>query len=82
MSHKALLPYVYQNDERALRGKAVVVNFIAVSDAAALSFVNQYWPVFYKELLPFAAEGWDEFWRGTLNKLFLQVPFNTIFPAN
>ena len=53
-----------------------------VSDAAALLFVNQYWPVFYKELLPFAAEGWDEFLRGTLNKLFLQVPFNTIFPAN
>jgi hypothetical protein len=49
---------------------------------AALRFINQYWPAFYKELLPFAAEGWDVFLRGVLNKLFLQVPFDTIFPQN
>lgn len=49
---------------------------------AALQIVNTYWHAFYKEMLPFAAKGWDEFLSGVLNKLFLQVPFNTIFPAN
>jgi hypothetical protein len=57
-------------------------HFWCVPDNAALRFINQYWPAFYKELLPFAAQGWDEFLRGILNKLFLQVPFDTIFPEN
>jgi hypothetical protein len=59
-----------------------VTTFCSVPDNAALLFINQYWPAFYKELRPFAAEGWDELWRGILNKLFLQVPFDTIFPEN
>ncbi|PSN55183.1 hypothetical protein C0J52_00604 [Blattella germanica] len=48
----------------------------------ALKFANDYWPLFYKELLPFAAEGWDQFLRGMLNKLLLKVPFRTLFPEN
>jgi hypothetical protein len=44
--------------------------------------VNLYWPVFYKELSPFAADGWSKFLRGQMNKFFLKVPFRTIFPEN
>jgi hypothetical protein len=51
-------------------------------DKAALQFANLYWRVLYKELLPYAAEGWDKFWRGLFNRLFLKVPFRTIFPEN
>jgi hypothetical protein len=47
-----------------------------------LQFANLYWRAFYKELLPYASEGWDEFLRGILNKMFLKVPFRTIFPEN
>jgi hypothetical protein len=54
--------------------------YLRFTDKAALRFVNLYWPVLYKELLPFAAEGWDQFLRGILNKFFLKVPFSVIFP--
>ncbi|KAJ9577441.1 hypothetical protein L9F63_005942 [Diploptera punctata] len=46
----------------------------------ALQFANDYWPLFYRELLPYAAQGWDQFMRGTLNKLLLSVPFNSLVP--
>lgn len=55
---------------------------LPVPDKAALRFANLYWPTIYKELLPFAAEGWDKFLRGQLNKFFLKFPFRAIFPEN
>jgi hypothetical protein len=51
-------------------------------DKTALRFVNFYWAALYKELLPFAAEGWDKSLRGQLNKFFLKFPFRAIFPEN
>lgn len=53
-----------------------------VPDKAALRFANLYWPTIYKELLPYADEGWDKFLRGQLNKFFLKFPFRAIFPEN
>ncbi|KAK7870181.1 hypothetical protein R5R35_012736 [Gryllus longicercus] len=48
---------------------------------AALQFANDFWPVIYEELLPFANEAWDKVMRASANKVFLKFPFDTLFPA-
>ncbi|XP_021924751.1 protein takeout-like [Zootermopsis nevadensis] len=65
--------------------KLYISNFFNDSDElneAALQFVNLYWRPLYKELLPYAAEGWDQYLRGLFNKMLLRVPFRILFPEN
>ncbi|XP_049774147.1 protein takeout-like [Schistocerca cancellata] len=47
---------------------------------AALAFANEFWPVLYTELLPFANEGWDKVMRNEANKVLARIPFNLLFP--
>nr|CAD7262916.1 unnamed protein product [Timema shepardi] len=49
-------------------------------NAAALTFANQFWPIVYEALLPFADEGWDQVMTDAANKIFLKVPFKELFP--
>jgi hypothetical protein len=74
-------PVPHTNVTLAL-SRAPTDRLLHFTDKAALRFVNLYWPIFYKEMLPHAAEGWDKFWRGQLNRFFLKVPFSTVFPQN
>lgn len=45
----------------------------------ALEVVNQFWRVFYQEMLPYAEQGFDEVIRGYLNKYTLQVPYDQMW---
>uniref|UniRef100_A0A182RCP4 Circadian clock-controlled protein n=1 Tax=Anopheles funestus TaxID=62324 RepID=A0A182RCP4_ANOFN len=46
----------------------------------ALEFVNQYWPMFYKELLPSSRQVWEPVMVELVNKIFLSVPYRRLLP--
>ncbi|XP_008478766.1 circadian clock-controlled protein-like [Diaphorina citri] len=46
----------------------------------ALTFINQFWKVVYDALLPFAEEGFAKVAKPVLNKVFLSVPYEQLFP--
>uniref|UniRef100_A0A182MKW2 Haemolymph juvenile hormone binding protein n=1 Tax=Anopheles culicifacies TaxID=139723 RepID=A0A182MKW2_9DIPT len=46
----------------------------------ALEFVNQYWPMFYKELLPNSRQVWEPEMVALVNKIFLNVPYRRLLP--
>ncbi|KAG8277938.1 protein takeout-like [Homalodisca vitripennis] len=45
----------------------------------ALNVVNQFWRLFYQEMLPYAEQGFDEVLRGVINKYTLQVPYDQMW---
>lgn len=47
---------------------------------AAMSFVNEYWPVIYRGMLPYLVETWDKEFTELVNRFFSKVPFSKIFP--
>ncbi|XP_040168618.1 uncharacterized protein LOC120903319 [Anopheles arabiensis] len=46
----------------------------------ALEFVNQYWPMFYKEMLPGTRQVWEPVMIELVNKIFLRVPYRRLLP--
>lgn len=46
----------------------------------AMFFVNEYWPAFYRTMLPVASERWDPWLTGLSNRLFSKVSFSKLFP--
>ncbi|XP_053672475.1 uncharacterized protein LOC128722819 [Anopheles nili] len=46
----------------------------------ALEFVNQYWPMMYKELLPSSRQVWEPVMVELVNKIFLRVPYRRLLP--
>ncbi|XP_018400191.1 PREDICTED: uncharacterized protein LOC108777730 [Cyphomyrmex costatus] len=46
----------------------------------ALTFLNEYWPVFYRLMLPFISDILDPWLVGFANKFFSNVPLSNIFP--
>lgn len=46
----------------------------------ALEFVNQYWPMMYKELLPASRQVWEPVMVELVNKIFLRVPYRRLLP--
>ncbi|XP_049774148.1 uncharacterized protein LOC126161990 [Schistocerca cancellata] len=63
--------------------KVYASNLFAGNDElnkAALAFANEFWPVLYKELLPYADEAWDKVMRNEGNKVLAAIPFDVLFP--
>ncbi|XP_075235653.1 protein takeout-like isoform X2 [Lycorma delicatula] len=46
----------------------------------ALAFVNRFWKVLYQEMLPYAEESFDKILRQLVNKVFLKIPYDQLFP--
>ncbi|XP_052868331.1 putative beta-carotene-binding protein [Anopheles cruzii] len=46
----------------------------------ALEFVNQYWPMIYKEMLPNSRQVWEPVMVEIVNKIFLRVPYRRLLP--
>uniref|UniRef100_A0A182NFB0 Haemolymph juvenile hormone binding protein n=1 Tax=Anopheles dirus TaxID=7168 RepID=A0A182NFB0_9DIPT len=46
----------------------------------ALEFVNQYWPMIYKELLPNSRQVWEPVMVELVNKIFARVPYRRLLP--
>lgn len=46
----------------------------------ATGFANQNWRLLYREFLPFAQANWNKIGMKIANKIFLQVPYDDIFP--
>ncbi|XP_035777108.1 uncharacterized protein LOC118458568 [Anopheles albimanus] len=46
----------------------------------ALEFVNQYWPMFYKELLPNSRQVWEPEMVALVNKIFQRIPYRRLLP--
>ncbi|KZC13432.1 Circadian clock-controlled protein, partial [Dufourea novaeangliae] len=47
---------------------------------AALYFVNEYWPMVYRSLLPKLMEAWDTDLTEFVNRFFSKIPFSAVFP--
>lgn len=47
---------------------------------AALVFINEYWPLVYRTMLPKLIEMWDTYLSEFSNRFFSKIPFSTIFP--
>lgn len=47
---------------------------------AALIFINEYWPLIFRGMLPRMMELWDEYLTEFTNRFFSKVPFSTVFP--
>ena len=47
---------------------------------AALIFVNEYWPLIFRGILPKMMDLWDEFLTEFTNRFFSRIPFSTVFP--
>lgn len=47
---------------------------------AALVFINEYWPLVYRTMLPKLIEMWDTYLSEFTNRFFSKIPFSTIFP--
>lgn len=46
----------------------------------ALAFVNRFWKVLYQEMVPYAEEHFDKILRQLVNKIFLKIPYDQLFP--
>ncbi|XP_076763287.1 circadian clock-controlled protein daywake [Xylocopa sonorina] len=47
---------------------------------AALVFVNEYWPLVYRGMLPKMMDMWDSSLSEFTNRFFSKIPFSTVFP--
>ncbi|XP_017755795.1 PREDICTED: circadian clock-controlled protein-like [Eufriesea mexicana] len=47
---------------------------------AALVFINEYWPLVYRGMLPKMMNTWDEYLTEFTNRFFSKIPFSTVFP--
>lgn len=47
---------------------------------AAMLFVNEYWPIVYRGMLPKLVEMWDPHLTEITNRLFSKIPFSKVFP--
>ncbi|XP_031840628.2 protein takeout [Nomia melanderi] len=47
---------------------------------AAIYFVNEYWPLVYRGMLPKLVESWDSSLTEFVNRFFSKIPFSTVFP--
>ncbi|XP_012275346.1 uncharacterized protein LOC105697001 [Orussus abietinus] len=47
---------------------------------AAMTFVNEYWPLLYHGMLPTVSKSWDEFLTNLANKVFSKISFSKTFP--
>ncbi|XP_003485401.1 circadian clock-controlled protein [Bombus impatiens] len=47
---------------------------------AALVFINEYWPLIYRAILPKLTESWDTYLTEFTNRFFSKIPFSTVFP--
>ncbi|XP_053972528.1 uncharacterized protein LOC128873183 [Hylaeus volcanicus] len=47
---------------------------------AAMLFVNEYWPVVYRGMLPKMMKTWDVYLTETTNRFFSKIPFSSVFP--
>lgn len=47
---------------------------------AALKYVNEYWPTFYRTMLPFVTKNMDEQVTNISNRIFSKVSFSKVFP--
>ncbi|XP_076620817.1 circadian clock-controlled protein daywake [Colletes latitarsis] len=47
---------------------------------AAMLFVNEYWPVVYRGMLPKMIEAWDVYLTEVVNRFFSKISFSTVFP--
>ncbi|XP_046683248.1 protein takeout-like [Homalodisca vitripennis] len=45
-----------------------------------IAFVNRFWRELYEEMLPYAQESFDKTVRQILNKIFLKIPYDQLFP--
>ncbi|XP_055598035.1 putative beta-carotene-binding protein [Uranotaenia lowii] len=48
----------------------------------ALDFVNQYWPMLYKQMLPETRQTWEPIMLDLLNKMFNRVPYRRLLPKS
>jgi len=48
--------------------------------AVTIAFVNRFWRVLYEEMLPYAQDTFDKIVRQILNKIFLKIPYDQLFP--
>jgi hypothetical protein len=48
----------------------------------ALTFANQFWRVIFQIMMPYAEEGFEKITRPILNQVFLEVPYDQLFPPN
>lgn len=53
---------------------------LILTGAIALTFMNQFWKVVYDTTLPFAEESFAKIAKPILNKVFLSVPYDQLFP--
>ncbi|KAL4702988.1 hypothetical protein ACJJTC_008766 [Scirpophaga incertulas] len=45
-------------------------------------FTNNNWRILYREFLPFAQDNWNKIGIKVSNKIFLQVPYDQLFPVD
>ncbi|XP_015523630.1 protein takeout [Neodiprion pinetum] len=45
----------------------------------ARSFINEYWPLFYRELLPIASARWDKMMTDFANLVFSKLSYSKLF---
>ncbi|XP_050548370.1 uncharacterized protein LOC126910012 [Daktulosphaira vitifoliae] len=48
----------------------------------ALSFVNQFWRVIFQVMMPFAEEAFEKITKPVLNQVFLEIPYDQLFPPS
>ncbi|XP_050419941.1 uncharacterized protein LOC126832932 [Adelges cooleyi] len=48
----------------------------------ALTFVNQFWRVIFQVMLPYAEEAFEKISRPVINQVFLEVPYDQLFPPS
>jgi len=48
----------------------------------ALTFANQFWRVIFQIMMPYAEEGFEKITRPILNQVFLEVPYDQLFPPS
>ncbi|XP_066598413.1 circadian clock-controlled protein daywake-like [Prorops nasuta] len=49
-------------------------------NAAAMAFVNEYWPVVYRQMLPHIQDTWDKELTEFANRIFSKISFSKTFP--
>lgn len=59
-----------------------LINGNAELSQMALTFLNQFWRLFHQLMLPTIQEGFEKVGRPFINQLFLQVPYDQLFPPS
>lgn len=58
----------------------IVICQILFSDDIVVIFVNEFWPVLYRVMLPIISDVWDPWMTSISNKIFSKVLFSEVFP--